>query len=1082
MLGKAIVIQAAALLVGFAAMAAGQEYIDPNGIIATASSVNYQLEPVYSCSGAGLAGDLHTNRISTGAEPPPPGQGTMWLSEDAPDQWIQYEFDTVYSISSMLVWNYNQADPLRTSRGVRRCTIDYSADGAGWSRLGDTHTFAQADGTDTYMANTEVDFGWVDARYVRINVIDNHGGTSNGLSEVKFQAPSGVGFAAAASGGPEAVAGAVLAVRLFNPPENGTITVDYAAGGGTAEQGLDYELAAGTLTFEPAVTSQDINIAIFDDGFDEQDETIEVTLSNAAGIAIGGHVTHTYTIIDPRPAAGFAADAGFALENVSPAGVEVILSAVSQSAVTVGYGVTGGTAEGGGVDYTLDSGTVTFEPGQTSAVINIPIVDDDLEEGTETIDLAVGSVSGAKLGAVTTHTYSIMDDELGTSFTNSIGMEFVRIEPGTFSMGSTDGEFDEVPVRQVDITYPFYIGRYEVTNAQYEQYDPDHTYMDHRGFSANADEAVIFVTWHDANDFCRWLSGREGRDYRLATEAEWEYACRAGTTGRYNTGDTCDASKQQRDTIGPDPVDLGVGATGPNAWGLYDVHGNVEEWTRDWYGPYAAGAATDPVGRIDGDFRVTRGGSHSTPLWYLRSANRLGASPDDSNWLIGFRVVMAPLPATEPLPVPDLPRYATNVSQQVPADIRQGPDPGVAYFADPRRYVFIPSELDGGPLFNEHNHVPGIVECPNGDLLIIWYSTVGERDRELAVAASRLRYGDTQWEDASVFWNTPDRNNHTPCIWLDERSGRIYHFNGVSDAYSWNPLAVTLRTSDDNGVSWTRARVIIPDHDIRQMPIESVFRTTTGKLVLPCDAVPGGSGGTALWMSGDDGLSWYDPGGTIAGIHAAAAEISGGRLLAFGRSDNIDGRMPKSVSSDMGQSWDKTASVFDPIASGQRCVLLRLRQGPLFFASFGDGDGLLGGVSFDEGETWPSVRLITDGSGRQLETMDGATFTMDSDSAEPLGYLSVCQGRNGLIHLISSRQHYVFNLKWLASSYVPSAAPCGDLDGDGTVGWGDIAVVSDGWLWVGIPGGNGAADIDGDGYVDLADYALMAGNWQESCP
>jgi|GEM_PF-656200 len=1073
-------IQIAMAVICGCGAAAAQDYINPSGITAVASSVNYQLEPGYSCNGAGLTGDLHTNLISMASEPPPPGQGTMWLSHDKPNQWIQYEFDGIYSVSSLLVWNYNQGDPLRVERGVRRCTIDYSTDGADWLQLGDVHFFAKADGTDTYAANTEIDFGWVDARYVRINVIDNHGGTSNGLSEVRFRAPSGVGFSAAASGGPEAAGEAVLSVRLFNPPEGAIITVEYAATGGTAEQGLDYALAAGTLTFEPAVTAQDIPIEILDDGTDEQDETIVLALSNATGIQLGGHVTHTYTIVDPRPAVGFAVDADFTLEDASTAAVGVLLSEVSQSAVTVDYSIVGGTAEGG-VDYQLESGTVTIEAGRTSAAIVLSITDDELVEDIETIELVIDSASGAKLGAVTAYTLSILDDDLGASFTNSIGMEFVRIEPGAFMMGSTDGEYDEAPVHQVDITYPFYIGAYEVTNEQYEQYDGGHSYLNHRGFSANPDEAVVFVTWHDADGFCRWLSDREGRNYRLATEAEWEYACRAGTTGRYNTGDTCEASKQQRDTTGPDPVDLGVGATGPNAWGLYDVHGNVEEWTGDWYGPYEAAAAVDPVGRIDGDFRVTRGGSHSTPLSYLRSANRLGASPDDSNWLIGFRVVMAPLPATQPLPVPDPPRHATNVSQQVPADIRLGPDPDVSYFADPRRYVYIPPELDGGPLFNEHNHVPGIVECPNGDLLIVWYSTVGERDRELAVAASRLRYGDAQWEDASVFWDTPDRNDHAPCLWLDERSGRLYHFNGVSDAYSWTPLAVTLRTSDDNGASWTKARLIIPEHDIRHMPVESVFRATTGQLVLPCDAVPGGSGGTALWMSDDDGLFWYDAGGTIAGIHAAAAEISGGRLLAFGRSDNIDGKMPRSISSDMGQSWDKDASVFDPIDSGQRCVLLRLREGPLFFASFSD-DGLFAGVSFDEGETWPNVRLITDGSGRQLETLDGRTFNMDSDSAEPLGYLSVCQGRNNLIHLISSRQHYVFNLKWLVSSYTPPADPCSDLDGDGGVGWTDIARVAMEWLWIGIPGGNNAADLDGDGYVDLSDYALMAGDWQQSCP
>ena len=125
----------------------------------------------------------------------------------------------------------------------------------------------------------------------------------------------------------------------------------------------------------------------------------------------------------------------------------------------------------------------------------------------------------------------------------------------------------------------------------------------------------MLVTWQQAADFCRWLSKKEGQPYRLPTEAEWEYACRAGTTTAFYTGDTLDCRRRRTSAwtataIGGSAT-VAVGSTRPNAWGLFDMHGNVEEWCLDWYGPYEAGEQTDPVGRADGDVRVTRGGSYN---------------------------------------------------------------------------------------------------------------------------------------------------------------------------------------------------------------------------------------------------------------------------------------------------------------------------------------------------------------------------------------------------------------------------------------------------------------------------------------
>jgi len=682
-------------------------------------------------------------------------------------------------------------------------------------------------------------------------------------------------------------------------------------------------------------------------------------------------------------------------------------------------------------------------------------------------------------------------------YTNSLGMKFIRIEQGTFKMGRAKpctgsnppsaggerealsdrilrakehdgsdiklslfgrfGDYDEHPTHQVTISKAFYMGVTEVTNDQYEKFDPLHMHLrGKRGFSIDNDEAVVFVSWYEAKAFCDWLSKKEELPYRLPTEAEWEYACRAGTTAQFSTGDTLpdEFIKNPDNSWYPsvehsrgreEIVPLYVGKTTPNPWGLYDMHGNVEEWCIDWYGPYENEHQTDPVGRVDGDFKVTRGGSHGTVAYYLRSANRMGTLPEDKSFMIGFRVVLGEMPNNKPLPRVPEPLNQQEVSPNIPPDLAKSPDPDKPYFRGPRNYVRIPPGSNG-PLFSSHNHDPGVAECPNGDILAVWYTCVSERGRELGLAASRLRYGQGEalhgikpafggqgeWEPASPFWDAPDRNDHAPALWCD--GDKIYHFVGLSTAATWGPLAVVMRTSTDSGATWTKGRLIVAEHQTRNQVTESVFRTREGYIVLACDATPGGSGGTALHISKDNTLTWTDAGGTIAGIHAGVAQLEDGRLIAFGRGDNIrvegEERMPRSISQDMGKTWTYSASPFPPIGGGQRLVLLRLKEGPLFLASFANGKppvmvtdaagrktpvrGLFAAVSYDGGETWPSIRLVTDdGPDRKFQTTDGREFTMSRTNAEPRGYLSVCQGKNGVLHLISSWNHYVFNLKWL---------------------------------------------------------------------
>lgn len=641
---------------------------------------------------------------------------------------------------------------------------------------------------------------------------------------------------------------------------------------------------------------------------------------------------------------------------------------------------------------------------------------------------------------------------------NSVGMTLVDVPAGAFYMGSErDGEDrDEQPVHRVSLTTPFRMAATEVTNAQYEAFDPAHKKCrGKRGFSTADDEAVVFVSYPEAVAFCAWLSRKEGKPYRLPTEAEWEYACRAATVTDFSTGSGLPAVYQKSQKTDRDPVvvSLRVGQTPPSAWGLHDMHGNVEEWCADWYGPYRTGPQTDPVGQVSGLYRVTRGGSHGTPVRYLRSANRLGMIPDDKSWLVGFRVVQGEPPASKPAPM----RLPTrDVRPVVQRPYRwQLVSTTKPVFLEPVRYVNKPV-CEADVPFYAHNHCPALTWCANGDLLAAWFSTNEESGREMTILSSRLRAGQPQWEAPAEFFKVPDRNMTGTSLFNDGR-GRLYHLNGVETDGDWQNLAISARQSLDNGATWSAPQLAVPEHDKRHQVIAGLFQTREGWLVQPGDAEPGPSGGTALQVSKDRGQSWTTPytdaqkpdfragatGGLIAGIHAGVVQLNDGRLLAFGRNDDLPGpdqlslRMPMSISTDMGKSWTYSASEFPPVSSGQRLVLTRLNEGPLLLMAFTHhpdetneakrgmifrdaqggakkGYGLYAAVSFDEGKTWPLKKLLTDGRERYLNggAWTGA-FQMDATHAEPKGYLAITQTPDNLIHLVSSSMHYRFNLAWL---------------------------------------------------------------------
>jgi formylglycine-generating enzyme required for sulfatase activity len=259
--------------------------------------------------------------------------------------------------------------------------------------------------------------------------------------------------------------------------------------------------------------------------------------------------------------------------------------------------------------------------------------------------------------------------------------EMVWIPAGTFTMGSPanePGRFDNETQHQVTLTAGFYMGKYPVTQAQYEAVmgrNPSYFTEPVSPETSTANRPVEQVSWYDAIVFCNKLSMKEGlspayrinestnpdnwgtvptgysagwnaveivagsKGYRLPTDAQWEYACRAGTTTAYNTGDNIPTNQvNYRGNIEWNRT-TEVGKYEPNAWGLYDMHGNVWEWCWDRYGDYSSGAQTDPTGAVSGDNRMIRGGCWDIDGQYLRSALRGGGIPDSRSYGIGFRLV-----------------------------------------------------------------------------------------------------------------------------------------------------------------------------------------------------------------------------------------------------------------------------------------------------------------------------------------------------------------------------------------------------------------------------------------------------------
>jgi formylglycine-generating enzyme required for sulfatase activity len=727
--------------------------------------------------------------------------------------------------------------------------------------------------------------------------------------------------------------------------------------------------------------------------------------------------------------------------------------------------------------------------------------------------------------------------------------EFVKIPAGRFRMGAdlepkyinADSSLnwrsifiqDEFPARYVQITQPFAVSMYEITNVQYERFAPGH--RDWRGkfrnISTADDEAAIYVSWHDAVAYTNWLSaGDPEYDYRLPTEAEWEYLTRAGTVTPFNDGQDGNIydinpypkslvqrmnytiyrddrlrypftySNGCRDWVTWRPadcagvedaypyndevrdVDLTVGHFGPNAFGVYDLHGGVEEWVLDWYGPYAATDTVDPAGYCTGSFKVVRGGSHNSHVQHGRSANRSGAAPVDKHFLLGFRVVRVAEGQVPPKPVlrqPERPWAKTD--SEGPYDWQHDND--VPVFSKTSLYELVPESADGshygspqqlqqfgfdpvsrtplltGPLYS-HNHSSAVTWAENGDILVSWFSGESEVGTELTLLACRGKRqadGRLRWTEPSEFFKAPDRNMHGTMLQnnysrimagLDEEFV-LYQLASIGTDGRWAKLVPAFRSSRDDGKTWSEVK--IPGDGLHNRSDGTQFQgnslvTSDGTLLFVADD---DNSTSSIIASPDGGMTWETRGfsGTtpehqrIAGIHASVVEIADQNndgendLLALGRDSGrlFDGAMPRSISTDGGNTWQRSATELPAIFSEQRITLYRLMFSahpdprPVMMTGFGELQakdtggsltsitGLYVALSFDEGNSWPPQfrRVISDNSGLIEIAPWQRTADLSERTGQPGGYMSVTQTPDGIIFLTDSKIVYSFNLAWV---------------------------------------------------------------------
>jgi sialidase-1 len=552
--------------------------------------------------------------------------------------------------------------------------------------------------------------------------------------------------------------------------------------------------------------------------------------------------------------------------------------------------------------------------------------------------------------------------DIAVKLPGGLKLDLVKIQPGTFLMGMNQGEQDAYPNKEnprhpVTLSHGFLMGKYEVTKEQWQSVMGTSPWAGKSYTQNEPGTPAVYISWNDALSFVKKLSELTGKAFRLPTEAEWEYACRAGTQTRFYWGDDPYYAEINRQAwwrgntvVTKDKYARKVGRFPANPWGLYDMSGNVSEWCQDWHGYYPEGPVQDPQGPVTAEHRVLRGGSWISMGGHCRSARRHHELPAMAHSDFGLRVVMT--------------------------------EKDSAKTGAPESFNLFVCGTEG---INTYR-IPSLILAPDNTLLAFC-----EARKESITDASptgmilkRSVDGGRTWLPTQVLVKgTGNEALMNPCPVIDRSNNRILLYCIDAHKYGDNKHRQLLLTSDDNGISWTEPvdlAGVTKNHNNGFVSGPGIgIQLRSGRLVIPGylglpDEEIEENNYSCVVYSDDHGKNWTQ--GSLVGElsdESQAIELKNGTLMI-----NMRGNMGMScrgvaTSRDGGSTW--SAVRWDRALNECPCQASLVRysfaekekKDRILFANpdnsgekFGilDRTKLTVRMSYDEGQTWPVKKLI----------------------------------------------------------------------------------------------------------------------------